>query len=298
MQKIYHGVCIAAAALISLGLLLSLLGLALGGRPGDVAEYYDDNVNFHIPFVGSGRLGPLGWVRGWGNPLYGSNTVEHSYGGEGSGIRRLDFELSCADVVIREGDAFWVKAEKINARRFSTQVEGDSWEIKCDVKNVGGRIGLDRAPRITITVPKGFLSEELKLDSAMGTVEVKGLSARESSLKVGMGTVTVSDFSSGDCKIEIGMGTLELSGRITGSGTIDCGMGSADLTLEGKAADYGFSAKVGMGSITVGGKDLDGMGGMDLGGLGAERSWNTSAPNFFDVDCGMGSVAIDFSQKG
>lgn len=298
MRTFYRGVCIAAAALISLGLLLSLLGFALGGRPGDLADYYD---GADLPFIGSGRIGPLRWGS-WGNPLYGRDTVEQSYGGPELGIRKLDFELSCADVVIKEGEVFRVKAEKINAKRFSTRLDGDTWEIECDVEHAG-RMGGDKAPKITITVPKGFQAEELELDAAMGTVEMKDLAAKVSTLKVGMGTVTAKNITSGDCEMEIGMGTLEFSGTLTGKSSIDCGMGSAELTLRGDPQDYGFYATVGMGSVTVNGEDVDtespntpGPWGIaEIGGLGGQRSWNTTAPNLLYVDCGMGSVDIRFA---
>lgn len=300
MRGFYKVICGTAAAFLSLGLLLGVMGLLMGGRPGELYAYSEE---LDIPLAGRGRFGLLGWGGSWGNPLYGRDTVEQTYTQQKDQIRKLDFDLSCADVTIREGDAFWVRAEKINAKRFRTEIDGDTWELECDVKNVR-HMGGDRAPRITVTVPKGFVAEELELDSAMGAVEVKGLAAQESALQVGMGEMVVKDFSSGDCDLEIGMGSLELSGSITGRGSIDCGMGSAALVLRGEPADYGYTATVGMGSVTIGGETLDGDGPQapgsgelaEIAGLGAERSWNTDAPNFFFVNCGMGSVDIRFTK--
>jgi len=302
MKSIFKAICGAAAVLLSLGLLLGLMGFALGGRPQDLADYGEP---LRLPLVGSGRIGLLRW----GNPLYGRDTVEMDYTSEAARIRKLDFYLSCADVTIREGDAFRVKAEKINADRFLTKIDGDTWEIDCDDRNINGRMGHDRAPEITITVPKGFLAAELEVESAMGAVKIQGLSARESSLKAGMGTMTAEDFTSGDCDLEIGMGTLELSGSLTGRGSIDCGMGTAILTLAGSRRDFGYTASVGMGSITIGGEELTGgddeeppaASGEDLppmdaiAGFGGEQTSNPSAPNFFEIDCGMGSVEIAFT---
>lgn len=296
MRSFYKIICGAAVAFLALGLLLGAMGFLLGGRPGGLYEY---SQGVDLPLVGSGRFGILRW----GNPLYGRDTVEmnYTYTGEKAQIRRLDFDLSCANVTIREGEAFWVRAEKINAKRFRTEVNGDTWEIECDVKNVG-RMGGDRAPNITITIPKGFVAEELELDNAMGTMEVRDLAAQQSSILVGMGDLVVKNFSSGDCALEIGMGSLELSGSITGRGSINCGMGSAILALKGEPTDYGYTATVGMGSVTIAGKELDTDSNStpgpweiaEIGGLGGSRSWNTEAPNFFYIDCGMGSVDIQF----
>ncbi len=244
------------------------MGFLLGGRPGGLYEY---SQGVELPLVGSGRFGILRW----GNPLYGRDTVEmnYTYTGEKAQIRRLDFDLSCANVTIREGEAFWVRAEKINAKRFRTEVNGDTWEIECDVKNVG-RMGGDRAPNITITIPKGFVAEELELDNAMGTMEVRDLAAQQSSILVGMGDLVVKNFSSRDCALEIGMGSLELSGSITGRGSINCGMGSAILALKGEPADYGYTATVGMGSVTIAGKELD--------------TDSNSTPGPWEIDWGAG----------
>ena len=109
MRSFYKIICGAAVAFLSLGLLLGAMGFLLGGRPGGLYEY---SQGVELPLVGSGRFGILRW----GNPLYGRDTVEmnYTYTGEKAQIRRLDFDLSCANVTIREGEAFWVRAEKIN----------------------------------------------------------------------------------------------------------------------------------------------------------------------------------------
>ena len=76
-------------------------------------------------------------------------------------------------------------------------------------------------------------------------------------------------------------------------------MGSAELALTGKPEDYGYIASVGMGSVVINGYEIspEGLppfGSESIGGLAASRSWNTDAPNQLDIECGMGSVEIDF----
>ena len=242
MKAFYRIVCGTAAVLISLGLLLSLIGFLMGGRPADLDEVV-------FPLHGSWRIGLFQGNRLRGNPLYGSDTIDIVYPG---GITKLDFDLSCADVTIKTGENFKVEARKINAKRFSTEVDGDTWEMECDVNNMSG----DKAPTITITVPKGFVAEEAELNLSMGTLAIKDLAAKESTLEVGMGEMIVDGFSSGDCELNIGMGNLELTGKITGQGQIQCGMGSAELTLTGDPADYGFAVTVGMGSVEVHGEEI------------------------------------------
>lgn len=285
MKAFYRIACGVAAVLISLGLLLSLVGFLMGGRVARLDEVV-------YPLHGW-RIGPF---NGWGNPLYGSDTIDTVYPG---GITRLDFDLSCADVTIKAGDAFRVEAKKINAKRFRTEVDGDTWEIECDTRNVN-RMSGDKAPTITITLPQNFVADELELALSMGNLTVRDLSARTSSLEVGMGDLVATGFSSGDCDLDVGMGNLELAGTITGQGYINCGMGNVELKLAGSSQDYGYDVTVQMGSVEIDGEDIsispDPNKSIDIGGLGAERSWNLEAPNRFTIDCGMGSVALTFRE--
>lgn len=294
MKGFYRVVCGAAAVLLSLGLLLGVVGFVMGGRISDLDEIY---LPFRVvyPLHGVWRIGPLNWGTR-GNPLYGHDTIDTVY--PSTDIRDLDFDFSFADVTIKEGDSFRIVAKKINAKRLRTELVGDTWEIECDVRKAD-KISGNNTPTITITVPRGFVADELELKLAAGPLEMKNLSARESAIDIGMGSLTGSGFSSGDCKLTVGMGSVELTGEITGRGSIECGMGAVDLTLTGSPEDYGFDVEVGMGSVDVNGQEFspDGLppiGGYGVGGLVAQRSWNTSAPNFFEIDCGMGSVAVNF----
>ena len=275
MNTFYRVVSGAAAICIGLGVLLGGVGFLLGGR---VAQLPDSGVRFR------------GWD--WGpNPLWGSDTVTASY--TGSGIRKLDFELNCMDVQLAEGDDFWIEAKQVNGKRFTTKVEGDTWKIRCDSNHLGSRNSLvgrnwDRnVPQVTITVPRGFVAEKLELELGMGELAVYDFATQKSDLEVGMGNMTLENFTSGKCDLDVGMGSLVLLGKVTGKGTIHCGMGSVEMTLEGQESDYGCSATVGMGSVVLGSENT--------GGLGGEMTRRKDAPNFFDIDCGMGSVEIYFN---
>lgn len=269
MNIFYRVVAGAAAICIGLGVLLGGMGVLLGGRVND------------LPVRGFGfGLTPSVW---------GSDTVEAGY----QGIRKLDFDFEAMDVEIREGDGFSVRADRVNARRFITRQDGDTWEIRCDNKYPRGRMNFgDRweksAPRVVVTLPRDFVAQELDLDMGMGTLTATGLSALESDLDLGMGEMTVTDFSSGSCDLKVGMGSLILTGSLTGRGDIECGMGSIEMTLLGRESDYGFDTTVGMGEVTI--------GTHSTGGLGGAMLLNNTAPNFFGIDCGMGSIEIGFTE--
>jgi len=274
MKTFYRVVSGAAVICIGLGLLLGGVGVMLGGR---LSQLPDSGLR----------------LAGWVTPtLWGYETVEADYAGRD--IRKLDFELEAMDVEIQEGDTFSVRADQVDSRRFTTRVEGDTWKIDCDNQYFGRRPSRfggrwdRRAPHVTITLPKGYMAEELDLEMGMGNLFASNLSARRSELSVGMGNMTLENFTSGDCDIEVGMGDLIILGSVTGRGAIDCGMGDLEMHLAGPQRDYGCNVSVGMGSVTVGDETI--------GGLSGERSFNAGAKNFFEIDCGMGNVEIYFDE--
>lgn len=270
MSRFYKVVSNIAVVLIGIGVVLGGVGLLLGGRMGDLTA----GLRFGFP--------PRIW---------GSDTVEANY----ADIHTLDFQFEAMDVIIQEGDGFHIKAERVNSRRFSTRQDGGRWEIRCDNRSSGlskinwGNNWAKKAPIVVITLPRGFTADRLDLEMGMGFLTAEGLSADHSDIYLGMGEMDLVDFSSGNCELEVGMGSLTLDGKLTGNGEVTCGMGSAELFLQGRQSDYGFDASVGMGSVNI--------GFHSIGGFGGEMTLNTGAPNFYTVDCGMGSVDIVFIEE-
>ena len=270
MSRFYRVVSNIAVVFIGLGVLLGGVGVLLGGRIGDL---------------------PMGARFGFPPRVWGSDTVEADY----TDIHTLDFQFEAMDVIIQEGDGFHIKAERVNSRRFDTYQDGHKWMIRCDNRSSGlnrinwGNSWDKKAPKVVVTLPKGFTADRLELQMGMGFLTADGLAADRSDIELGMGEMTLRDFSSGGCDIGVGMGSLTIVGDITGRGAVNCGMGSVEIFLEGRESDYGFDASVGMGSVNIGLHSIDGLGG--------EMTLNTGAPNFSTVDCGMGSVDIVFGEE-
>lgn len=269
MNRFYRVVSGVAVVLIGLGVLIGSIGLLLGGRMGDL---------------------PVGLRFGFPPRIWGSDTVEADY----ADIHTLDFQFEAMDVIIQEGDGFSIQAKQINARRFTTEQNGHIWRIRCDNKSSGlnrinwGNSWGKRAPQVVVTLPRGFTAERLDLEMGMGFLTADGLAADRSYIDLGMGEMDLLNFSSRDCELGVGMGSLTLSGKLTGRGSVECGMGSVEIFLEGQESDYGFDATVGMGSVNIGLHTTEGLGGA--------MTLNSNAPNFYTVDCGMGSVDVHFDE--
>lgn len=107
------------------------------------------------------------------------------------------------------------------------------------------------------------------------------------SLSLGAGTMT-SDVTlqAEKIELEVGMGTLEAAVDASEKLSVDVGMGEADLTLNGSESDYDADIDVGAGSVLYGSRDLS--------GLSREYTSDNGADKKVKIDCGMGTVNVAF----
>ncbi len=83
----------------------------------------------------------------------------------------------------------------------------------------------------TIELDGDFKAEQMEVNVGAGTIENSGsLDIKEADFTVGVGTADISEI-----QVE----------KLNGS----CGMGNMELTLTGKAADYNYELKCGLGNL-------------------------------------------------
>lgn len=261
MKTVLKVVATVAAVVICLGLVIGIVGLVLGAT-----------------------LDSLSWDWGFSQPDFSAEYTD---------VESLDFELGYADVVIEEGDTFSVNATKLRSR-FTSKVENGVWKIEMKNPRATGRFREDHSPRVVITLPKGFVARELDLEIGMGTLDTLALdtgflqASRKASLEVGMGQMDLTSVTAPEISLECGMGSLNAGLLNSSDIEIDCGMGQVDATIDGAENDYNYKISTGMGDVTVGNSSVSGMGQKqqsDRGGSG-----------YLSVDCGMGSVTVDFTK--
>lgn len=202
-------------------------------------------------------------------------------------IHSLHIDISMAEAIVREGDEFALDLSGYPDGDCREEVKDGVWKIKD--KGYKGLFVLNNITnlfserKIVIIIPKGYRFRDVKIKLGAGKLVGRGILAETSRLDLGAGEVVLADYYSGPAKINCGMGKVLLEGRLTGKCKLDCGMGeiAASLTVP---SDYGYRVKVGMGDVRVGDDRFGGMGGTYKSNLQAE--------NFFDINCGMGSVKV------
>lgn len=251
MKTAYKILRHVACILLAIGTVLVIIGGAMG------ASWRDVTVD----------LVPEEYRYGW---HYGRNRYNNTRGKSielketYTGVKSFQFDIEDGEVFIETGDTFSVEVRG-RGKSFTSKAEGGIWYIDSrglkDGKNYY---------TLNITLPKGFVAEDAIINMGMGNFNAETLAAKRTSINTGMGSVDIDGFSSAETELA-------------------CGMGSVELGVDGSELDYGFSATVGMGEITIGENTK-------IAGIAGEQTSGNERPNQMKIDCGMGSVEIDFNR--
>ena len=271
MKKSTKIILTVGISLLIIGFLMSLVAFLMGITP------------FYI------------WksVRDRNTVVYPSGENNFIWSSTEQNIRNLHIELGQTELHIIPGDSFVFTADgKID----SIAVTGDTLHIKHTEKD-SETFGLFKSYlfekeipplKATLTVPYNVVFENITLEIGMGEFESKiPLKCKRSTINVGLGSCSLEDFSVTDYfETECDMGSLTIQGTIDGTSKIQCGMGTVKLITQGNPDDYNYKTQVGMGSVQIGDKTFE--------GLSNKERFSSAAKNYFDINCGMGSIIISF----
>lgn len=272
MKKGWKIFWIAAASVMGLGIVCCIAALMLG------ADLQVMRARF--PYG-------IGWVIKSGSVEYEEDRQEsfpdirkidadvHAFAGN------LRLELSDVDQVTVETDHI---GKDIG---FSCTQDGEELKLKTKDKF------LDRNKQgegtITIYLPENDCLEELDMSLGAGYLWMDGVCADKLELDAGIGEAELTDLYAGEAKIESGVGKVTASGVVTRELELNAGIGCIDYTAAGCEEDYDYEIQVGLGSVECGDSDYS--------GLSFEKEIDNHAGRKISVDCGMGSVKIQFDEN-
>lgn len=300
MKKFTKGMLITAGIFGVLGIGLSASGAAMGATMDSVellrdfrdrvnAEltetgYYDDDYDdydddeIHDRAVTKSSNNVQGITEG-GVRSYTLNDVT-----------KLDVELSWDAFVMESWDKneFGVEIEGDEKEEVSVLQQGQ--EVKLASKKPGEK---HEEPRtVTFYYPENTSFREVDIEIGAGTAELMdAITADDFSFTVGAGSGSSYDrINAGEISLEVGVGVLDLD--IVEAWEIDgeCGMGSLDATFAGREDDYFIRTEGGLNSMTIGSNELGGVAGNHSFG-------NKGAAHTVELECGMGSINIDFEEE-
>lgn len=263
---------IVIGCMFAVGVILSFVGVALGGTLTEASIIHDKFESKNI-----------------------QRTMENT-----ADIRNLSFDISACDVTLKNGEAFSIEGKGISR----CEVKNGTWYVSSKRKKGFHLLENLFHPqniftntterKVTITIPntqvlhkisldasaidckiERLACRELDLDVAAGSIKIVELSSDETDISVNAGDIKINTFqirgeadiscSMGDIKLgsqetrannlchkleaECSMGDVKYYGKLTGENDVEVTMGSIKLDLSGTADQYDFSSDITLGSV-------------------------------------------------
>ncbi|MBS7360445.1 MAG: DUF4097 family beta strand repeat protein [Oscillospiraceae bacterium] len=213
-------------------------------------------------------------------------------------ISSLYLSLSSARFIVETGKDFSLESN----HKYIT-VKSDNGKLRID-ETKDDITSFSDVATIKLTIPKGFVFDdvtietgagEVKIDElsadilnftfGAGEVEIKNLTANSrSKIDGGAGEVTIDGGLLRNLDIDMGVGELTLKSRLEGDSSIDYGVGETNLTLLGSREDYRIEIDKGLGEAKLEDENMN------------DDSVYGAGINHIDIDGGVGELNIEFSE--
>ncbi|HKL79852.1 MAG TPA: DUF4097 family beta strand repeat-containing protein [Mobilitalea sp.] len=231
-------------------------------------------------------------------------------------IRSLDIQIDYGEVNIVEGDTFMVSSDSLlEDGEFESVVSDGVWTIKESINKkvniFGWRIpmltffGSDFLQEITITLPKGFVAEDVHLELGAGSLKadvirsntgdfevdageiiIKQLEvSQESNYKIGTGHISLENVEVNNITIECGIGYVNIEGIVIGENKVSCDIGAVNLELIGNPKEYSYKIDSDIGNAIINGRSYH--------HKNINRKSNEMDRGSFDIECDIGQITLD-----
>lgn len=185
-------------------------------------------------------------------------------------------------------DEIVIETTNIN-KKLGLKCYMDGNELKVVSRKKVLRVNNGKAGKIMISMPADIRFAEASVGLSAGYLHIVDISADELSVDVGAGEGSVEGFRAYEADLDCGAGSLIAAGIAEKQVDIDCGVGEIIYTAQGKESDYNYNIDCGVGEIVCGKNTYS--------GLGRSKTIDHHGSREMDIDCGIGSVAVNFSER-
>lgn len=209
-------------------------------------------------------------------------------------IAKLKIDIEYATLTIQQGEKFKVASNTSN-------IEAKQIDDQLTIREKNVNLFRTNSPRrIIVTIPKNTILDTIKIEAGAGEINIEKLQCKKLDLDIGAGKTTVQDIEvtqkaeieGGAGKVEIlsgeianldldmGVGTFKLASSLLGNSEINAGVGKLEVILKNGIENYNIKANKGIGSITLGGKEV------------SNKSTYGQGENNIKIEGGIGSIEI------
>ena len=280
MKKGWKVFWIVSAILLALGFVCCIASVALGVTTEMIESRLPDGV--HLVYDNPDHEDD---EESSGTTLEGNSFQSFD------GIREIDMAVGAGNVEIvsaPEGTGeVTVKTESVDKRlKLQCYMDGDELKIHTR-KELSGLTDIKEG-KIQISIPSDCVLGDVSIDVGAGKLYVEKILADYIGISVGAGEAKLAQFAVKELSMECGAGSIEASGEVREEADIECGMGEINYTAFGEEMDYNYGISCGIGEVVLGSKRFS--------GLGREADISNGASKNMFIECGIGSVAVNFSE--
>ena len=309
MNKTVKAICLAAAAMIAMGIVMTGAGLLLGARhlpAGSWDRYYglhedDDDQSFQLT-KGGGEAEAFANINVDASFLRiklkpGKDySVEYSYDSRYSKVSHevKDGTLFVEEKVYRENDfnldflrrrregvivtiAYPEKTRFENVDLSGAMTDVKIQDLAADELKMDSNMGV-----LTL---KNVEADKLVLNTEMGDINIENVSVKTADIASQMGAITAKRFTCAE-NLEVGvtMGSVKIAGDLTGKSYIRSEAGGVALDLSRPEEEYSYELNASVGSVKINGRSTEDRG---------SASKNQGA-NYLEINCSAGGLSVDF----
>lgn len=294
--KVFWLVC---ACLAVAGVVLCSVGVVMGATFYSINETFISEAGFwDEAWDAEWNDGEAGDMENRAGELAAENSGASEYITEYTDVKKMDLQMSYAYVKVEsyDGNSVFLDTGSLDEQlREKLRIETDESSGELKIKTVDKSlwrklVNTDRqSGRIVIRVPENNPFEEASFEVGAGLLRVEKIYAENLKMNVGAGEAIVKSFGADELEAECGAGKATLTGAVSRKASVDCGVGQITLNLPGKQTDYNYEVEYGIGEMKVGESSYSGMG--------HEQQIYNSASKDLKLECGIGSVEVNFDEK-
>lgn len=205
--------------------------------------------------------------------------------GELGRAEEMEFDLRYDELIFEPYDGAELRIEIYNddAENIRVRAGDDGFEIKSTARTDDDRT-------VMVYYPEGEALPFLKLDISVdaGVVTMGDLEVDELDVSVGAGVFEGNgEITAREASFEVGAGSIRVDGLTANEIDGECGMGEMILTVNGSEEEWNYQVEVGAGQVTIGNESYSVL-------AGEKNLTNPGAMKKMDLECGMGSIEVDF----
>lgn len=190
-----------------------------------------------------------------------------------SGIESLKLDIGVAKCTFIPSDSEeWKVIGYDVPARFRCRQRGKTLDISCRQAFWSFLNFRNSEPELEIWVPQSQLIKEVQIDAGVGD------------LKATEGVLWCERL-----EIDCGVGDCDIRADIEKNADIEGGVGHVQLELIGQEQEFDYEIDCGVGSATIGEKHYS--------ELGNEIKLDNDAGRTIKIDCGVGSVEVQFEER-